>query len=125
MGIAQCTFLSGDVHYGFTTTGRFTYQGYTLQYYQLTSSALSNQPDSKQSRFLQRAAEHGTGYATHRNWALFPAKRWTASVQLENAGVLRVTADCNLGLIEFADNGRPFQHTLLTGNGEWTYGPFK
>lgn len=122
MGIERCVFLSGDVHYAFTANARFKYQKRTLNCYQLTSTALSNQPDAKQSKFLEGAAEHGTGVKTHRNWALIPDQRWTSEVCLLQAedSKLRVTAKCNLGLVEFG-NGLPVTHTLLTGNGDLIY----
>lgn len=122
MGIQRCTFLSGDVHYAFTANAVFKHQGRTLQCYQLTSTALSNQPEAKQSRFLEEAGEHGSGIKTHRNWALLPSQRWSAEVQLLRAenSELRVTAECNLGLVTF-DQGVPVTHTLLTGSGNLVY----
>ena len=116
MGINRCVFLSGDVHYAFTAEARFERQNRVLQCYQLTSSALNNEPDEKQSRFLDEAAMHDTDTKTHRNWTLLPDLHWTAKVQLLKAenSELRVVAECNLGLVEF-DNGLPVSHTLLTG----------
>jgi hypothetical protein len=119
MGIKRCVFLSGDVHYAFTAEARCEYQNRVLQCYQLTSSALSNEPDGKQARFLEEAAKHDTGIKTHRNWTLLPDRHWTAKVQLLQAesSDLRIVAKCNLGLVEF-DNGLPVSHTLLTGDGK-------
>ena len=122
MGINRCVLLSGDVHYAFTADALFKYQGRTLQCFQMTSSSLSNEPDDKQHRLLEDAARHGTGIKTHRNWALLPDQRWSAEVKLLTAenSHLRVTADCNLGLVEFA-HGLPVTHTLLTGDGNLVY----
>lgn len=122
MGIERCAFLSGDVHYAFTADAQFKHRSRLLQCYQMTSTSLNNQPNDKQANLLKEAGEHGTGRKTHRNWALFADQRWTADVQLlsvENK-TLRVTADCNLGLVNFA-GGLPTTHTLLTGNGKLVY----
>ncbi len=122
MGIGRCVFLSGDVHYAFTAQASFRHRGRTLQCCQLTSSALSNEPDAMQSRFLEEAAEHKTGKKTLRNWTLFPDRYWVAEVQLLKTqdSDLRVSAKCNLGLVEFA-NGMPVNHMLLTGDGALVY----
>lgn len=122
MGIKRCAFLSGDVHYAFTAKAQFKYQGRQLDCIQFTSSSLYNQPDAKQSHFLKDAANHGTGIKTHQNWALLPDQRWSAEVRLLEASNenLRLTAECNLGLIEFKE-GLPIKHTLLTGDGDLIY----
>lgn len=122
MGIDRCVFLSGDVHYAFTANATFKRRDSKLRCYQLTSSALSNEPDAMQSRFLERAAEHKTGRRTRRNWTIFPSRYWATEEQLLNAkdSDLRVSATCNLGLVEFA-NGLPVSHTLLTGDGNLIY----
>lgn len=116
MEIQRCVFLSGDVHYPFTAKAGFKHQGRTLQCYQLTSSALSNEPGAKQSGFLEDAAKHQSGIKSHRNWALLPGQRWIVEVELLKAEKtdLRVTPECNLGLVAFA-NGLPISHTLLIG----------
>lgn len=122
MDINRCVFLSGDVHYAFTANACFKHQGRALNCFQLTSSALSNEPDAKQSEFLENVGKHKTGKETHRNWTIFPSKRWTAEVQLLRIkdSDLRVSAKCNLGLVEFS-NGLPVSHTLLTGDGNLTF----
>ncbi len=122
MGIARCVFLSGDVHYAFTADASFKRKDSELHCYQLTSSALSNEPDALQSRFLEEAAEHKTGKKIHRNWTIFPSQYWTTKVQLLKTqdSNLRVGAKCNLGLVEFAD-GLAVSHTLLTGDGNLVY----
>jgi len=122
MNIKRCVFLSGDVHYAFTANAQFKYQGRTLQCCQLTSTALSNQPNAKQYKFLEHAAGHDTGIKTHRHWALMPNQRWTSKVQLLQAenSKLRVFAECNLGLVKFG-NGLPVSHTLLNGNSNLVY----
>lgn len=116
MEIQRCVFLSGDVHYAFTAKADFKHQGRTLQCYQLTSSALSNEPGAKQSGFLEDAAKHQSGIKSHHNWAPLPGQRWIVEVELLKAGKtgLRVIPECNLGLVAFA-NGLPISHTLLIG----------
>jgi hypothetical protein len=122
MGINRCVFLSGDVHYAFTANASFQHQDGKLQCFQMTSSALSNEPDAMQSRFLEKSSLHKTGKRIHRNWSVFPSKYWTSAEQLLNTkdGNLRVNAKCNLGLVEFA-GGAPVSHTLLTGEGALVY----
>ena len=121
MGIVRCVFLSGDVHYAFTATAGYTHGDSKLQCCQLTSSAQSNQPRKKQSRFLEKAAKHKTGHIAHGQRTFFLRQRWSAEVRLQedNRGN-RVNAICNLGLVEFAD-GQPVSHTLLTGSGKLVY----
>jgi hypothetical protein len=122
MEVNRCVFLSGDVHYAFTANASFNYQSRKLQCYQLTSSALCNVPDTKQSKFLHEADSHDKGIKTLRNWALLSSQIWTAKVQLlevEN-GKERITDECNLGLVEFR-NGLPVRHTLLTSVGRIVY----
>ncbi len=122
MGIKQCVFLSGDVHYAFTTSACFKHQNRKLHCYQLTSSSLSNEPNPRQFRVLNNMAKHNVQPKPHRNWALLPKQRWVTILKLleaENTG-FRVTADCNLGLVEFA-NGVVVSHTLLTQNRNLVY----
>ncbi|MEI8207604.1 MAG: hypothetical protein WCG16_00255 [Methylococcales bacterium] len=118
MGIKRCLFLSGDVHYAFTAEAEFKYQNNSLRCYQLTSSALSNEPDAKQSKLLNDADKltHDIKI-THRNWALLPQNRWSIKVQLVEAENTEshVISVCNLGLVEFK-NALPSSHTLLTGD---------
>lgn len=120
MDIKQCVFLSGDVHYAFTAKASFKHADFELNCHQLTSSALSNKPDAKQSKFLKKAANSET--VKHGNWALRALNRWQTEAQLlkaENSG-LRVNPECNLGLVAFKD-GKPVSHTLLTGSGQLVY----
>ena len=120
MGIKQCVFLSGDVHYAFTAKASFKHADLKLECHQLTSTALSNEPDDKQSKFLKKAASDET--TNHGNWALCARDRWKTEAQLlkaENSG-LRVVTECNLGLVAF-DKGKPVSHTLLTGSGQLVY----
>lgn len=121
MEISRCTFLSGDVHYAFSAGATFKHGGGKLFCYQLTSSALSNEPDANQSKFLEGAAKQTAKTIVQRNWSIFPSKYWKTEVRLievENSSEL-VTALCNLGLVEFA-GGLPVAHTLLTGSGKLT-----
>jgi hypothetical protein len=122
MEISRCTFLSGDVHYAFSAGATFRHGKGRLYCYQLTSSALSNEPDANQSRFLEATAKETAKNIVHRNWSIFPSKYWKTEVQLlqaENSDI-RVSAVCNLGLVEFS-GGLPVGHTLLTGSGNVTY----
>jgi hypothetical protein len=116
-------FLSGDVHYSFTAKACLKHQERTLQCYQLTSSVLSNEPGAKQSGFLKDTAKHQSGINSHHNWALLPGQRWFVEVELLKVGKtdLRVTPECNLRLVAFA-NGSPISHTLLIGkNNQWIF----
>ncbi|MGC2166257.1 MAG: hypothetical protein WA632_09615 [Gallionella sp.] len=122
MEITRCTFLSGDVHYAFSAGATFKHGDGRLFCYQLTSSALSNEPDANQARFLESAAKQTAKNIVQRNWSIFPSKYWKTEVRLieaENSDVL-VSAPCNLGLVEFAGS-LPVSHTLLTGSGKLTY----
>jgi hypothetical protein len=122
MHIKRCVFLSGDVHYAFTAKASFKHSNHVLNCYQLTSSALNNKTNTKQSHFLEDTAKHKIDKKIHCHWAINARQRWCTEVQLlavENSG-LRVNAQCNLGLIEFA-NGLPVSHTLLTGEGKLVY----
>ena len=120
MEINRCVFLSGDVHYAFTAKGSFENAGLRLNCHQLTSSALSNEPDAQQSKFLKKAASSET--SKHGNWAISASKRWRTEAQLLKAegSDLRVNPECNLGLVDFTD-GKPASHTLLTGSGKRVY----
>ena len=116
MHIKRCVFLSGDVHYAFTAKASFKHSNHVMSCYQLTSSALNNKINAKQSNFLEDNAKHKIDKKTHCHWS------WRTEVQLlpvENSD-LRVNTQCNLGLVEFA-NGLPVSHTLLTGKGKLVY----
>jgi hypothetical protein len=53
-GVTRCTFLSGDVHYGFVKEGRFYHRGDECEILQIVSSALHNQPaGAKHLGFLE------------------------------------------------------------------------
>ncbi|MCP5245511.1 MAG: hypothetical protein H6937_06005 [Burkholderiales bacterium] len=122
MEITRCTFLSGDVHYAFSAGATFKHGNGRLFCYQLTSSALSNEPNANQSRFLETTAKETAKTIVQRNWSIFPSKCWKTEVQLlqaENSDK-RVSAVCNLGLVEFV-GGIPVAHTLLTGSGNVTF----
>ncbi len=60
--------------------------------------------------------KHQSGIKSYRNWALLPGQRWIVEVELLKAEKtdLRVTPECNLGLVAFS-NGLPISHTLLIG----------
>lgn len=44
VGVKDCVFLSGDVHYGFIKTGAFYHRGESCSILQVVSSALRNEP---------------------------------------------------------------------------------
>lgn len=114
MNIQQCVFLSGDVHYSFTAHAHFDSMGKTLHCWQLTSSALCNTP-SDNGELIERVGRT-KGKSGHNNWwAYNPTQRWRTKTQYisENGTTnLRITSQCNIGLVEFID-GQPIKHTLL------------
>jgi hypothetical protein len=123
MGIVQCVFLSGDVHYAFTAEACFQKgQGPILSCRQLTSSALCNSPSARSQRALAKMAKLEGGKAEHGAPPLWPWKRWQVvsrmipSVRDGNLGPPIETL-CNLGVAAFDASGTPVMHTLLTGVG--------
>ena len=119
MELRRCIFLSGDVHYSFTAQGQFQHQGHSLQCLQLTSSAICNEPDAKQVRILEKIAKLESKKIQHQNWSLFARNRWDLDAKLLRAQINQdcVTAECNLGLVEF-NAGLPVRHRLLIGMDE-------
>jgi PhoD-like phosphatase len=115
MNIQQCVFLSGDVHYSFTAHAHFDSMGKTLHCWQLTSSALCNTP-SDNGKLIDRVGQ-AKGEAGHNNWwAYNPNQRWKTKTQYipeDGTTNLRITSQCNIGLVEFSDGGQPVKHTLL------------
>jgi PhoD-like phosphatase len=116
MKIQRCTFLSGDVHYSFTAEAHFDSQGKVLNCWQLTSSALSNTAPGGSK--LPERVKLAKGECGHKNWALSPDKRWRTKIHCilpegANTGSQRIVAVCNIGLVEFNEEGRPMKHTLL------------
>jgi hypothetical protein len=115
MGIEQCVFLSGDVHYSFTAHAHFDNMGKTLHCWQLTSSALCNTP-SDNGKLLDRVGQ-AKGKSGHNNWwAYNPSQRWKTKTQYipeEGTTNMRITSVCNIGLVEFSEDGQPVKHTLL------------
>ncbi len=116
MELRRCIFLSGDVHYSFTAQGQFQHQGHSLQCFQLTSSAICNEPDAKQIRLLEKIAKLESKKIQHWNWSLFAKNRWDLDAKLLRTQINHecVTAACNLGLVEF-NAGLPVRHRLLIG----------
>ncbi len=116
MELRRCIFLSGDVHYSFSAQGQFKHQSHSLQCIQLTSSAICNEPDAKQIRLLEKIAKIESKRIQHWNWSLFAKNRWDLDAKLLRAQINHdcVTAECNLGLVEF-NAGVPVRHRLLIG----------
>jgi hypothetical protein len=117
MNIDKCVFLSGDVHYSFSSKASFNSNKKTLQCWQLTSSALCNTPSAK-NKFdtLNKLANEKNGEFSHQNRSLRASKRWKSKgvyITLEDSiSQQRLTPKSNIGLVEFDDNG-PIKHTLL------------
>ena len=119
MGLQNCIFLSGDVHYAFSARANIEHDDKTLKCFQFTSSALCNEPNAMQSRFLEETSKKKDEVKDYYYRAKKIDGRWKAAVELlkiENSG-LRVNAKCNIGLVEL-EKGRPVKHTLLTGSGK-------
>jgi hypothetical protein len=122
MKLPGCVFLSGDVHYAFTSKGQFVCDGKTLNCLQLTSSALSNMPSERNQKLLEKLGENLPPTATHRVWRARGRKRWSTSSTLlrPHEAPKPIHAGCNVGLVQFASEV-PVSHTLLTVNGDVTY----
>jgi len=122
MKLPGCLFLSGDVHYAFTSEGDFSCDGETFNCLQLTSSALHNMPGDRNQQLLGKLgdklprARHGVIFA------LGKRKRWSSpSILLRPKETsIPIHGDTNIGLVQFSD-GRPVRHTLLTEKGKRTY----
>ncbi|MCK5831796.1 MAG: alkaline phosphatase D family protein [Methylococcales bacterium] len=117
MNIDKCVFLSGDVHYSFSSKANFSSNNKTLQCWQLTSSALCNKPSAK-NRFdtINKLVNQNNGNFSHKHFSLSASKRWQSNgeyITLEDRTLQqRVTPKQNIGLVEFDDKG-PIKHTLL------------
>lgn len=127
IGINQCLFLSGDVHYSFTSKGTYTSKSsftgtnQTLNCYQLTSSSLRNEPSDAQKNALD-ALEKFT--AKTNLWHRFKRRirplqmllhwQWHSEHDLvhPNTGGKCIIEACNLGQVKF-DKGLPIKHSLL------------
>jgi hypothetical protein len=116
MKIQRCAFLSGDVHYSYTADANFESQGKALNCWQMTSSALCNTPPgvSKLSELVKQAKAE----SVHKNWALSSDKRWRTKTQyiLPEGATMdsqRIAPVCNIGLVEFSEEGQLMKHTLL------------
>jgi hypothetical protein len=115
-------FLSGDVHYSFSSKGDFVCDGKTLACLQLTCSALNNMPGERNQKLLEKLGDklpkgkHGVIFAWKKR------DRWLSSSTLlrPNEIPTPIHAESALGLVTFSDN-RAVQHTLLTGLGKRTY----
>ncbi|RQW64716.1 hypothetical protein [Vibrio viridaestus] len=122
MNLPGCIFLSGDVHYAFTSKGSFECDGKVFPCVQLTSSAMHNMPSETNQKFLQKLSEI-IPRGSLRVWlALGWRKRWSSHSQLigskENGQA--IYGDGNIGLVVLS-SGKPLYHQLLTGDGTRTY----
>ena len=100
------TLLWNEYHMVFTSTWKF-----------------SDEVGAKQSGFLKDAAKHQSGIIPHHNWTPLPGQRWFVEVDLLKVEKtnFRVTPECILRLVAFA-NGSPISHTLLIGkNNQWIF----
>lgn len=109
MGIEQCTFLSGDVHYAFSANGKHTSKNPPIYCYQLTSSSLNNTPSQNQGIITGKMAKFSNGVTNHSYF--FSTKRTDIHILASEKSEQRSFSDCNIGLIEF-DNGVPAKHIL-------------
>lgn len=123
MKLPGCVFISGDVHYAFTSMAKFVCNEKMLECWQLTSSALSNMPNDHNKKFLERIGRDSSPTAKRGVWLAWGRrKRWSATSTLlrPQESPKPIHAECNIGLVQFA-NGMPVSHTLLTRNGNLTY----
>jgi hypothetical protein len=117
-----CVFLSGDVHYSFSSEGDFVCDGKTFACLQLTCSALNNMPGERNQKLLEKLGDklpkgkHGVIFAWKKR------NRWSSSSTLLRPKEIStpIHAESALGLVTFSEN-RPVNHTLLTGIGKRTY----
>lgn len=122
MKLPGCLFLSGDVHYSFSAKGDFVCAGETFPSLQLTSSALANMPSEHNQKLLEKL---GDRIPKGKHCVLFAWRkrdRWksTSTLICPEEVASAIHADNAIGLVEFSD-GRAVRHTLLTGDGQWTY----
>jgi hypothetical protein len=125
MGIARCVFLSGDVHYSFTSIGSYKSKGFsgsekTMNCYQLTSSSLRNEPSDSQKKALVKLVKIQTkGTLLHCFEWLFRrvqmTRGWEVKANLlspKNTNAL-IIETCNLGEVRFnVQDGQPTDHIL-------------
>ncbi len=128
MHIDKCVFLSGDVHYSFTTCGFYTSSnGYTgqqkkLSCLQLTSSSLRNIPSDEQKKVLNIIQQDTNPKTSISNWWRFYASQWRMEHTLLpcTANSQKVIETCNLGQLYFID-GQPSRHVLHVVGSEVVY----
>jgi len=123
MQLSGCTFLSGDVHYAFSSKGAFTCNEKTLDCWQLTSSALCNMPNDLNREMVEGLGDALPSTAKHGVWLAWDEKdRWSTSATLlrPQESPKPIHAVCNVGMVAFKD-GKPASHTLLTGSGQLVY----
>ncbi|WP_347986427.1 hypothetical protein [Methylomonas sp. AM2-LC] len=128
MHVEKCVFLSGDVHYSFTTSGFYSSSnGYTgnkkrLDCYQLTSSSLRNEPSVSQRKILNTIQKKINPKTSISNWWRFYASQWRLEHSLlpSIGRKQRVFEDCNLGQLQF-EQGQPIKHTLLIAGNNVEY----
>ena len=122
MKLPGCLFLSGDVHYAFSATGKFICEKETFPSMQLTSSALSNTPSKGNRKLLTKLGERLPKGAHGKFFAWGKRKRWKSKSLLIRPQEKQksIYPEANIGLVQFS-NGRPVNHTLLTADGKRTY----
>ncbi len=132
MDIERCVFLSGDVHYSFSEkclyrsgTSHFI-AGKTLNFYQLTSSSLRNEPNESQQKALNKMERLEEGRPLWQQIRrlfrrlMILIRGWRKDHELlefspppaDISQNKRITAQCNLGQVIFDANGLPVTHTL-------------
>jgi hypothetical protein len=125
MGVTKCLFLSGDVHYSFTSVGSYKSKGFagieqTMKCYQLTSSSLRNEPSDSQKNALNKLVKlQKERTFWHRFEWLFRRVQmlwgWELKQRLlpdKNTQAL-IIEKCNLGEVKFnAQDGQPTDHIL-------------
>lgn len=132
MDIEQCVFLSGDVHYSFSEkclyrsgTSHFI-AGKNLNFYQLTSSSLRNEPGNSQKTALNKLERIEEGRPLWQQIkrlfrrSMILIRGWRKDHELlefspaptDVSQNRRIIAQCNLGQVIFDSNGLPIRHTL-------------
>jgi hypothetical protein len=126
MGIRNCVFLSGDLHYSYSAVASFQKGKNThLDCYQLTSSPLCNSTGEDAERLLEKAGNLVGGNSQHGDPPLLRTT-WKVDIHMRRYhrdGKLtddRIINHCCLGLVELED-GVAVKHRLLNGKSDLYY----
>ena len=125
MGIKQCIFLSGDVHYSFSAKASFQRGKTLLNCLQLNISPLCNSLGDEAERLLNKADKLVDGKAFHGDPPILRST-WKVDMQMRRyfkGGILttdRTVTHCCLGLVELK-KGVPVKHSMLTGASDLYY----